>query len=271
MKIYIYLIFLFGSTFVSAQKQSDFEKRVADSLKEQLLGNWYMTGIYSFDINAKYDYLSAPNGSFGLKITTDSIQFIEPPTRFYKRTDDQFRYIVSFEDHYQGQTIDLFRSKSKKETPRQLHFEMNGDELILTEELESIGFSELKVTRQYSFNRYFDPLQLETKLQYTWSTNDIKELDLSKASDTIIFDKTLNSVELKQYNLKIYREPGWFLKTKIELFQHSENEGVLIRETGNIILHPKNQEIEIISSQGTWFFKVLSIDDEQLILVRQNK
>jgi len=269
MKIFTSLLFLFAASSSFGQKPTAFEKHAADSLKEQLLGEWYLTGIYTFDLNAKQDYVSAPDGSFSIRITSDSITFNEPLQRFYKPKDNRFRFKVSFKDRYQGQTIDLYKTKSKKEIPHEFHFELIDDELLLTEEVQPVGFSQLGITKQYVFNRYFDSQQLETKLQYTWSTNDVKELDLSKAPDTIVFTKVLKAYDRKNYEIQIYREPGWLLTAKINLFQHSsENEGILIRETGNLILHPKDQKIELMTSQGRVFFRVLSIDDDQLILVR---
>ena len=264
-----FLFLLFFSNGLFAQKQTTFEKFAEDSLHKELLGNWYLSAIYTFDINAKHDYVSPPQESFGLKITQDSILFVEPPERFYKRIN-QHKYQITFEDHYLGQTIELFEPKSKKNIASQFHFELLGEELILTEELNSKGFSYFDISRQYTFNRYFDPLQLETKLQHTWSTEDIINMDFSGSPDTITFYKVKNSVETKKYTLQIQREVGWHISAHIELYENKLNVvQTMNRERGTIILHPQNQELELVTSNGHFFFKVLYIDDSKLVLLKQ--
>jgi hypothetical protein len=272
MKIFTSFLFLIiGLSVFGQKKPTAFEKHVADSLKQQLLGDWYMSGIYTFDIHSKYDYISSPEGHFGLTISEDSILFIQPPERFYKKplNETRFLYNVTFQDRYLGQQLNLRHPSSKKKILNRFYFEMNGDELILIEDLKATGFSELKITRQYAFNRYFDSLQLETKIQRTWSTDDIKNFDIEQSPDTIVFFQTNAIADIKQFNIKIHREPQGYLNAEIISSEMDDGEGYLLKDRAAIIWHPNGQQLELISRKGTWFFKVISIEDEKLVLVKQ--
>lgn len=266
-------LLLFHSIAISQERgREGYGEEMEDSLHKELIGEWYLSGLYTTDVVSSKDYSTDLKNNFQLKVTEDSVFFLEPESRFYKH-NNHFFYTVTFEDHYLGTELNLFNTKKHKIPFETFYFQFVGNELLLEEELNSDLYDNLTVHRSYVFNRAFDPLRLESNLQHKWFTTEITDINLSNCPDTIVFKRQEeNPLNYRRrsdgYSISFQRNPGWSMIAYTSLTESSESEGVYTPGKSTVLLHPENQEIELIDSNGSFRFRVLFIDETSLVLVK---